>query len=307
MKRLFGSLALGSGFVLVSAISGCTPDNTVKPGPPELLAFSVRGPDGNPVAITTADDGGASDPIAPLSAFVAVFDRLLDPTTLETIDPDGGAISEKDGIGVVESGDTPVPSTTLYVPNGDAFFTLIYPKGPSVIITPTRGLPSSSPVTVTLETGKLRSHDQKSSVVLGDGGMSTLTFETQPLSVTVSVPAPVPPDGGADADDGGAGDGGGMSNWVTPPVAPDFDVSISFNNFTDKDATEAAIKVTVNTVPVAATVEPDPSTPGAWTAKHPDGGWPAGAVVTVTVGADAADQFHKTLGTATSATFTVKP
>jgi len=307
MKRLFGSLALGSGFVIVSAISGCTPDNTVKPGAPELLAFSVRGPDGNPVAITAADDGGTSDPIAPLSAFVAVFDRILDPTTLETIDPDGGAITENPGLAVVESGDTMVPSTTLYVPNGDAVFTLIYPKGPSVTITPTQGLPSGSPVTVTLETSKLRSHDQKSPVVLGDGGMSTLSFQTQPLSVTVSVPAAVPPDSGADTDDGGGDDGGGMSNWVTPPVAPDFDVSISFNNFTDEDATRSAIMVTVNTLPSAAAVDPDPSTPGAWTVKHPDGGWPAGAVVTVKVGADAADHFHKTLGTATSATFTVKP
>jgi hypothetical protein len=183
------------------------------------------------------------------------------------------------------------------------------------------GLPSASSVTVALEPSKVRSHDQATPFIAGDGVMTMLTFETEPLMATVTVPAPEARDAGTDdastddastddasTDDAGTDDGG-ASSGTAPPVASDYVVNISFNNVTT-DATADAIQVTVALAgaPVAGldfSKAQDTMNRANWTISPPTDGWPAGAVVTVTVGADAADTFQQTLAAPVSATFTV--
>jgi hypothetical protein len=291
-----------------------------------MLGFSVVGPSGNTVDLMA--EAGAT-PVPPLAHFVAVFDRLLDPTALETIDPDGGviraSITPNDGVAVAESNGTSIPTTTLYIPNGDYTFTLIYPKGPSITVNPTLGLPSGSPVTVALDPTKVRSHDQTKPFVAAEdaGVMSTLSFDTEPLAVSVTVPQPAPPedDGGTNDDagpDAGAGnsggDDGGMAGWVAPAVATDFAVKVLFNNLTDdaNKVTSGAMQVsaTVAGAPVALSppqIARDDADPAGWIISPPMDGWPPGAVVTVTIGAAAVDNFGKTLGAPVSEHFTVKP
>lgn len=303
MKRPFSRLGPGFALWMGIAAAGCSPSNKVKSGPPELVSFGAVGPDGPVELVTEAGE----NPVPPLAMFVAVFDRLLDASAIETIDDDGG-ISGNQGVALIESEGMPIDSTVVYVPNGDPVFTLFYPPGPSITITTVNGLPSASTVTVALNPDHVRSHDKTQPFRAADGGMETLSFMTEPLGAAIDVPAPVPVDGGTEAD-GGAD--GGTGETITPPVDPDFVVNIAFNNQT-ADTTEATIAAaaTVAGVPVAnlgATVARAMDSQSAWTVSPPMTGWPAGATVTVTVGAAAADKFGKTLGAPATATFTVKP
>lgn len=303
MKRPFSLLGPGFALWMGIAAAGCTPSNKVKSGPPELVSFGVMGPEGPVELVTEAGE----TLVPPLATFVAVFDRLLDAAAIETIDDDGG-ISPNQGVAIIESDGMAVESTVLYVPNGDAKFTLAYPPGPSITVMPVNGLPSASTVTVSLSPAHVRSHDKTQPFRAADGGMETLTFTTEPLMATIDVPAPEPVDSGMEDD---AGADGGTGATVTPSVDPDYVVNIAFNNQT-ADTTEATITAaaTVAGVPVAAlaaTVARAMDSQSAWTVSPPMTGWPAGATVTVTVGAAAADKFGKTLGAAATATFTVKP
>jgi hypothetical protein len=247
--------------------------------------------------------------VPPLSTFHAVFDRLLDPTVIEEL-KDAGPVGAA-GVAVIDWSGRPVANTGKYTPNGDAKFTLIYPPGPSVDVTPDEGLPSDSMLTVSLNPEHVRSHDQTMPFKTDDEVVDTLTFTTEALAVTIAVPEPVAADGGTD-DDGGAD--GGAAPGVAPSVASDFAVPITFNNQT-APATVNAISVTatVGGVPVAVPAKEvaavqDSMNAALWTVPPPkSGGWPAGAVVTVTVNTTAADKFEKTLGAAVTATFTVEP
>lgn len=304
MKRPYSRLGPGFALWMGIAATGCTPSNKVKPGQPELVSFGVVGPAG-PVELT------GDTPVPPLATFFAVFDRLLDASAIETIDDAG--ITPNAGVAIIETEGMSVDSSVLYVPNGDAKFTLIYPPGPSITITPVNGLPSASMVTVSLSPDHVRSHDQTQPFKAAEDVPETLSFTTEPLMVTIEVPAPEPVDSGMEADGGDADGGvdGGMAPTVTPAVDPDYVVNVAFNNQT-ADETEAAIAVTatVGATPVAnlgATVARAMDSQSAWTVSPPATGWPAGATVTVTVGAAAADKFGKTLGTAATATLTVKP
>lgn len=314
MKPPCGSLTVGPLLAVIAAF-GCAPNNRVKPGAPVMVTFSVVDPTGSEVELVT--EAGAMTPVPPLSFFYALFDRILDPTPLEELDGDGG-ITPKEGVANVEWSGGAIPVRSLYVPDGDRKFTLIpaafglpYANGPSLTVTPAMGLPSGSSVTVALEPSKVRSHDQATPFVAGEGVMTMLTFDTEPLMATVTVPAPEAPDAGSDdagSDDAGSDDGG-ASSGTAPPVAADYVVNISFNNVT-ADATADAIQVTVTLAgaPVAGLDPPkarDTMNPANWTISPPEDGWPPGAVVTVTVGADAADTFQQTLAAPVSATFTV--
>ena len=130
-------------------------------------------------------------------------------------------------------------------------------------------------------------------------------------------------DGGADgsADEtGGAGDA--AATETAPPPLPDpvkagmQTVTIMFNNLTDQAQIEKQITVTVNgTVRTDVVVVPTdadptmPAVPARAYAVSPKMGdsWPAGAVITITVGADAADLQGVTLGSPASATFVTEP
>jgi hypothetical protein len=309
MKRSLSRLGISWFFgLLVAPGIACTPSNQVQPGAPVMLSFSVVDPLGAEITLVTE---AGSNTVPPLSHFVATFDRLLDPTALEVIDSDGGGITPQAGVGKISWSGGAVDSNALYTPNGHHIFTLIYPKGPSITITPTLGLPSGSTVMVSLDSNKVRSHDQTTPFTPAADVAAILTFDTDPLAATVVVPESVPSDAGS-GDDGGA-DGGadGGPTLVMPPVDPDFVVHIPFNNQT-ADSTEAQVQVsaTVASQPVAnlgATIARDDTDPTGWAVTPPASGWPAGATVTVTVGAAAADNFARTLGTAVTATFTVKP
>lgn len=303
---------LGLGFALWVGVAaaGCTPSNKVKPGEPVMVSFGVVGPDGAPVELETE---AGRNPAPPLSKFFAVFDRLLDPAGIETL-VDGSA-EPNNGVATVTADGAEVASTVLYVPNGDAEFTLVYPPGPSITITPKMGLPSGAMVTVSLSADHVRSHDRTKPFKAGDNVPETLSFETEALAATIDVPQPpegggaTDPDAGADADGGVAADGG-AGPAPAPPVDPTFVANVTFNNNTadDTGATISA-SATVGGVAVAAlgaVVARAPDSANVWTVSPPADGWPAGAVVTVTVGASAADLFGKTLGTAVTATFTVK-
>ncbi len=306
MKRPYARLGVGLALWL-GAATGCTPSNKVKPGQPVMLSFGVVDPTGVPVELET--EAGPTL-VPPLSTFHAVFDRLLDPTVIEEL-TDGGPVGAA-GVGVIDWAGRPVANSGKYTPNGDAKFTLIYAPGPSVDVLPDEGLPSDAMLTVSLNPEHVRSHDQKEAFKADDGVVDTLTFTTEPLAVAIAVPAPEAPDGGVDEDAGMDVDGGAAPG-VAPPVESDFAVAITFNNQTAA-ATVDAIKVaaTVGGAPVAlpaAEVQAtqDPANAALWTVSPPTGGWPAGAVVTVTVDTTAADKFEKTLGAAVTATFTVKP
>jgi len=64
--------------------------------------------------------------------------------------------------------------------------------------------------------------------------------------------------------------------------------------------------------PIAAVIEHDMTNPMNWTVSPPGstvdgpGSWPAGAVVTITIDADATDTYGVALGTPTNASFMVK-
>ena len=320
MKWSFWNLMVGCAFAAMAASVGCTPSNKVPAGAPVLVNFVVVDPTGAAVDLTPTE-AGTTPQVPALSTFYALFDRLLDPTTLETIDSDGGTITPNQGVAVIQWSGGSVASHILYVPNSDAKFTLIpalfgipYANGPSITVSTTMdlGLPSDSAVTVGLDPGKVRSHDQATPFKVDDGVTSPVTFHTEPLTASIVVPVPEPSDAAA-ADDAGTDDAstgdGGTGASTPPPVDPAYVVHLSFNNFT-ADATAAQIRTTDmagTPIDLGAVVARDDMDPTGWMVSPPSTGWPPGAAITITVGANAVDNFGIKLGAAASASFTVKP
>jgi hypothetical protein len=314
MNRSCWTWAVGCAIGLGAALGGCQPSNQVKPGSPVMLSFGPVDPTGAPVDLSGAT-GAATVP--PLSHFVAIFDRILDPTPLEDPGPDGGA---KAGVASFQYAGGPVGVTTNYVPDGDSQFFLEFAPGPSLtVFSNPPGLPSASAVMVGLDTQDLRSHDQKSPVMLAPGVVAGFMFTTDPLSVTTDVPAPVPPvtdDGGAAGDDGGT-DAGAPGGAVDPSLDPGLIVNVSFNDATPP-TTISHIQVSgtqggVPIVDLAAVVAQDPNDASHWTVAPPGtvppdtvGAWPPGAVITITIDAGATDTFGMPLGAPVSASFPVK-
>ncbi|MBC8132844.1 MAG: hypothetical protein H7X95_07670 [Deltaproteobacteria bacterium] len=276
-----------------------------------MMSFSVVGPDGS--MVETETDAGASIPVPPLSHFVAIFDRLLDPTTLLDVDEDAGTIEPKPPTTRVAIitwlGGGSAESKTAYVSSNHHKFALFFPPGPSLTTTPLTGLPSGTGgITVTFDPDKVRSRDQSTPFAAAQGVKSSLVLVTEPLMVSFDVPVPDPADGGASDDD--AGDGGSGPGMALP-VPADFVAHVLFNNYTSAD-TAAAIEVTgtLAGVPIAAlgaAVAADAENPASWTVSPPTTGWPSGAVITISVGAAAADRFGVALGAPASASFTVAP
>ena len=325
MKRSFRNLVLGCACAAIAASSGCTPSNKVPAGAPLLVSFDVVVDPGKPPLDLTTD-AGTKVAIPGLSIFYAEFDRLLDPTSLETIDPDGGAITANQGVATIDWTGGSIALSTLYIPNGDHQFTLIpaaftlfgvpilFANGPSITISPDMGLPSGSRVTVALDPAKVRSHDQTTSFKADDGVTSPLVVDVEPLWRPWSCLLPCRSDAGsgddAATDDGGAGDGGTGANVAPPVGCPDYVAHVTFNNLT-ADATMDQIQVTgmAGTTPIVdlgAVVARDDMAPAGWTVSPPPDGWPPGAVVTITVTAEAVDNFGIKLGTPVSGSFTVK-
>jgi hypothetical protein len=312
VTSLLGSTLFGA-VVLVGV--GCQPSNNVASGPPELLSFTATGPDGTALAFTGVM---AAAPVPPLAHFQALFDRLLDPTSLEALDGDGG-IQAQQGVVLVTS-TPPVDPLTLnvsYTPNGVVppndpdsgapIFVTALPPGPSIQVIPTAALPCATMVSVALNPAKIRSHDQTAAFVLKDATVtSVLNFVTQPFTATITVPTPPAVDGGTDdasVDDGGSPSGSGVPN--------DSVANVTLNTLVPGDvAAHIAVTVTVGgaVLPGFGPAVADAMNANQWDVAPPPGTtWPPGATVTVTVDADLADGYGSTLGAAVSAAFEVAP
>ena len=313
-------LPVGCAVVLVSMTAGCAPSNSVQAGAPIMLSFgpvSAAAPYdayGSPAYLPLATDAGPAT-VPPRSSFLAMFDRILDPTTLE--DTDGGA---KAGVAALTSDVVGAVTevTTNYTPNGDPVNHVLVPQGPSIMVIPTCGMPSAAQMLLALDVAKLRSHDQTKTATLKDGVAATLAFATDPFSATTDVPAPAP----ATNDPSG------------PPlpavVDPTLVVNLTFSNQTPPGLPDACQSVPplpsiashihvagtvsgVPVVPLAAVVTQDMADAGHWVVSPPGttadgtpGAWPAGALITVTVDVGATDSFNKPLATEASASFLVK-
>ena len=264
------------------------------------------------VALSDAGDG-CGGCILRVSSDAAIYDLFPNGDSLE--DADGGVA--KAGLAEVVS---TVPSqlvsvTTNYVPNGDSQLFALLPKGPTLTVLPICGLPASGSVTVSLELAKLRSHDRATTAVVAPGVAQAIMVQTAGLSVTTDVPPPTEadPDTGTPAGLGLAdptqvfnvtfnaimpGPAAPLPCRVRPPASDHIQV-------TAQVGTDPA-------VPVAAVVAHDMTNPSNVTVSPPGttadgaGSWPAGAVVTITIGADTTDTYGVALGMATNASFMVK-
>ena len=235
MNRLFWRLS--PEMVLCLAIAGmglgsvgCDPNNSVPAGAPVLTSWSVvDNATFSPLDLTT--DAG----LIPISGFVhlnALFDRLLDGSTVTTLD--GGVDQGTDAIAIDI---TPTPPAgfsfnSVYTPNGAApGMVLVYSPGPSIATTAVPTFPSGSTITATMSKTKVRS--KKGEPFTGD---DKLMFQTLPFSVAITVPMADPnPDAGADAG--------------PPPVSPMMQaVTLAFTNLPDANIQDT-VTVTVNGAP----------------------------------------------------------
>jgi hypothetical protein len=268
-----------------------------------MSSFDLIGPDGSLVELV------GPNPAPPLAHFLALFDRLLDPSTLED-----EAGNPKVGIAALQSvaAATGIPVTTNFVPNGDPKFNLLLPTGPSITVTPICGMPSGAVVMAALDLTKVRSHDKTLGAVVAADAAAMLSFTTEPLAATTDVPMAV-----VDAVTG-----------LEAPAEVDaaLVVTVTFNNFTPGDkpgvcadlpSTRSHIHVAamlagVPVAGVAAVIAQDAGDPSKWTVSPPGttadgpGAWPAGAIITILVDAMATNLFAQPLGTEASASFMVK-
>jgi len=304
--------------------TGCDPSNAVKPGAAVMLSFGAvdqaapTDPVDGPAYLTTVDAAG-TPLIPPRSEFIAIFDRLLDPSLLE----DPATSSPLPGLATLTSALPAVAldASTIYAPGGDSTFHVLLPAGPSFTVIPTCGLPSSAAGSVQLTMADFVSHDGKTPVTLATGVTSAMAFQTQPLAVSIGVPAATPdPAGGPD---------------VLGKATPDTSITLSFNNLTppgtDSSATPfsapctffpgltiaSRIHATASVAggapaPVAAVISQNPMDATQWVVAPPGtgadgtgGAWPDGATITITVDAAAVDVFNQPLGADASASFVV--
>lgn len=297
MKRLFWRLAPEVVLVpfLVASAGGCNPNQSVEPGPPKLLTFSVvDNVTGQPVELT--DDAGAVE----ITGFVhlsALFDRLLDPVPVTSLD---GGVDQGANVTMVTIA-PPLPSgasvtyTSIYTPNGaplhfpgsDISGGLVYGPGPTINTTVDPTFPSGSTITFSLDGSKVRSKKGEPFT-----GMGQLMFHTQPFAAAIAVPlAEADPDAGTDAG--------------APAVKPEMQaVTVSFTNLPAADI-DAHIHVTVGGAPFAdVTVAPDAmGNPTVFTVT-PTTSWPGSSTITVTVDATAADALGSPVAAAASGSFT---
>jgi hypothetical protein len=150
----------------------------------------------------------ACDPMSPMSSIIATFDRILDTKPFE-FDADSGASGPEGIASLTAAPATTLEATVTYSPNGDVQFGLVFPaffgvKGPGLLISPSPTLPAGAAITLALDKTKVRAKDGKTGFtgtnLLMDGRIS---FQTAPLSATITVPVFDPDAGTLPAADGG--------------------------------------------------------------------------------------------------------
>jgi hypothetical protein len=245
---------------------------------------------------------------APDSVVLYTFDRLLDTAPL---DP-GDASTLLD----LASFDPQPPPAKPVVLAGDYASTgapnlLIFPgytyraNGPSLLFAGVPTFPTSTTITVTLDKTKVLAKDGRTPFtatnLLVDGAIS---FVTQPLSVAVTTPPP--PSKAADA---------GADAAAPVDVIPDMTAATAtFNNIVCPqladgtfDATAIGTHITVSATPIGGG-GPTPvlvdfsAADGFDVTITPHTTWPANAMVSISVDANAADILGDLLGTAVTAT-----
>jgi len=245
------------GLMLVAG--ACEPDNAVKPGAPQLVSLAVY--DNTDGASTTALELTSEAGAAAVSGYAhvtALFDRLLDPSGL-IVFADGGPDVGADLATVTATpGPTP-PWTSIYSANGGDVG-LYFPRGPSLVVTPSPTFPSGATIVVTLDKSKL--HSRKGEMVTGAGDLAaaTLTFRTLPFDAAVASPA----------------------DAMSP-------VLVTFSNV---PADTASASITMLSNGAAFTdfdIGPDPSKDPRMLDLTPKTAWPAGAAMQVDIAATAAD------------------
>ncbi|MCG5054025.1 MAG: hypothetical protein KA712_13760 [Myxococcales bacterium] len=268
----FGRPFLLLGFAALVPMTACV--ETDKAGTPTLLAFDVVGPSGSPV---TRDPDAGVFSVPPRVSFNALFSELLDFDPL--VDVDAGV--DKPGVVLIEATGNPT-ATTVYTPNGDSQFTLIYAPGPSISAQPVPGLPAGSAVKVSLNTAIMRGKNG-APLVVGPSAAPVLTFVTDAFMV--------------------------VGEESEMPFTADHVFKITANNLpADTFASKISVSVSVGTVPVAGVeteITPDESDPASFSIAPKSGMWPAGASVVVTVAQDATDLFGVPLGQLVTLTFPV--
>ncbi len=254
----------------VMALVGCV-EADKGGGTPQLLAFEIIGPNGAPVE----SDADAGVPVvSPMVSFNAIFDDFLDYSLVQDADS-GVGLPGVATVAVTSNAPImlPVSVSTTYTHQGHPKFGLLYPKGPSIAVQVAPGLPSSATVAVALDETKLRGKNGKA-VVITPGVATSFTFMTSPFSVSREM-----------SDD---------------PFAMDADLTVSASNVTAEDfIAKVSVSGTVDMMPITdleveVAAAEGSSTDFVITPKAEM--WPAGAVITVTVAADAADQFGVQLG-----------
>src|SRR3954463_2878990 len=114
------------GIVAVCLALGCVSPEEVAPGAPVLESFSVVDATGAAVAL---DGDGGPVLVPPRVTFLALFDRLLDPSPFAG---DAGAPSLTGAVALNALGDRLAP--VVYEPNGSTTGHLAFPPGPALYV-----------------------------------------------------------------------------------------------------------------------------------------------------------------------------
>jgi hypothetical protein len=287
MKSPVARLVAGG---LAATFFGCAPTYDVEPGAPRLLGLQLLDPTGSPIEL---DPDAGAQKVTPRVRVMARFDRLLDPASIEAV-VDGGLVGRA-GVATLEAPGSPTVEVA-YVPNGHPERALLLPPGPGVRILPGPTLPSGAQVTISIDRTKIRAKDRNTTALLAEGARDRITFETTPFSATLQLP-------GADRADAGA---------APAAVAEDFVAPIAFSNLVAADVAGAVNVVATGPDgrPVdgpLAEIALDEHDPALLKISPRGGAWPAGATVTITVGADAADALGVKISAPLSGAFTVRP
>ena len=257
-------------------LAGCVEAD--KAGTPHLYSFDLLDTSGTPVM---KDPDAAVFTASPRVTFRAVFTDLLDFTQI--VDVDAG-VALPGLMTITTAGDQTLMTT--YTHNGHhKFNTPMFfggnTTGPNITSAPQPGLHSGATVSVALDVTRLRGRDGKP-LIIDQGVPPTLVFETERFGVK------------------------GEPNEM--PFAADHAFVVTASNipaamFATKFSASSTVDVTVT--PVEVTVTVDETDPAKFLVAPAAGMWPAGALITVTIAADAADQFGAVLGAVVLLTFSV--
>lgn len=161
-------------------------DNTSPALPPNLIGLELIDPSGVVIDITAGHDAGAGSLVSPLSLVRATFNALLDPSKVQ--DLSGTTPAPGRGVGKVQWMSSTGPAELGLLAQYNPSHRAAYGAAPTVTFSAPQVLPSGVAITFVLE--KMRLTDKAGLPYVGP---RTGTFETQPFSSLVVIPAGVLP------------------------------------------------------------------------------------------------------------------